>query len=174
MKFILVTLLQNRDEYEKMPSVYERPTNESHSSMTTLRQPQFDTSFASRLASMNLDAVMAHVAAETGLKGADLARAEELYRQFLTLKARYPETAFVPPKLVDEVWHTHITFTRQYFADCELLFGEYLHHRPEGTQDSNDALFFNYTVPMYKRDFGTDLLAYGVQDARYVTASFCP
>ena len=127
--------------------------------MTALRQPQFDTSFESRLAKLDLTAVMAHVAADTGLMGEDLSRAEQLYRQFLTLKARFPGVSFVPPRLVDEVWHTHITFTRQYMADCEVLFGEYLHHTPDLT--GAEAMFETVTVPAYQSEFGVNLKACG-------------
>lgn len=159
LKNIYLTPLQKCCEHEKMHLVYERLTSESLAMMTVLRQPQFDTSFVSRLARVDLTAVMAHVAADTGLQGADLARAEQLYRQFLTLKARYPQLSLVPPKLVDTVWHTHITFTRQYFADCDLLFGEYLHHTPDlvGAEASFEAV----TVPAYQAEFGVNLKAYG-------------
>jgi hypothetical protein len=129
--------------------------------MTALSQSQFDTSFESRLARVDLTAVMAHVAADTGLQGADLTRAEQLYRQFLTLSARYPALSLVPPKLVDAVWHAHISFTRQYFADCELLFGEYLHHTPDVT--GAEAIFEAVTVPAYQAEFGVNLKAYGVE-----------
>lgn len=128
--------------------------------MTALRQPQFDTSFESRLAAIDLKAVMAHVAAETGLETADLARGEQLYRQFLTLKARFPELSVVPPRLVDEIWHTHITFTRQYMADCDLLFGSYLHHTPDLA--GAETLFEDVTVPAYQKEFGVNLKAYGL------------
>jgi hypothetical protein len=128
--------------------------------MTILRQPQFDTSFESRLAKVDLTAVMAHVAAKTSLPAADLVRAEAMYRQFLQLLARYPEVSFVPPKLVDEVWDTHITFTRQYFADCDLLFGSYKHHTPH--PGSAEETFEKVTVPAFMQEFGINLKAYGV------------
>ena len=32
---------------------------------------------------------------------------------------------------VDIVWHTHILFSRQYFQDCENIFGFYFHHTPD-------------------------------------------
>jgi hypothetical protein len=35
-----------------------------------------------------------------------------------------------PDRVVDIVWHTHILFTEKYHADCEAIFGGYLHHRP--------------------------------------------
>ncbi len=163
MKIIYRPLLHIGDTSRTLLFVYERPTMESLSIMSALRQPQFDTSFESRLASVDLTAVMAHVATDTGLGGTDLARAELLYRQFLTLKARYPATQMVPPKLVDEVWHAHITFTRQYFLDCDLLFGEYLHHSPD-LADSVSS-FEQVTLPAYQAEFGVNLKAYGIASA---------
>lgn len=35
-----------------------------------------------------------------------------------------------PAKSVDKVWHSHITDTRRYPADCKKCFGEYMHHYP--------------------------------------------
>lgn len=36
-----------------------------------------------------------------------------------------------PLKDVDAVWHYHILRTQKYFADCEAVFGYYLHHFPD-------------------------------------------
>lgn len=33
-------------------------------------------------------------------------------------------------KLIDEMWHTFILFTRDYCEFCTCYFGRYLHHRP--------------------------------------------
>lgn len=118
-----------------------------------------DMTFDQRLARIDLRAVMAHVQADTGLSDADIGRAEQLYRQFLTLIATYPDHNFVPPKLVDAVWHTHITFTRQYATDCELLFGEFLHHTPD-LEGSNEM--FADTIAAYAKNFGVNLQAYGI------------
>lgn len=35
-----------------------------------------------------------------------------------------------PDPIVDIVWHTHILFTEKYHADCEAIFGKYIHHEP--------------------------------------------
>lgn len=151
-------------DYAKLHAEYALSTGKSLSDMTNLAQAAFDTRFEDRLAAIDLTAVMAHVAEDTGMEGEDLARAEQLYRQFLALKGRYPEMTVVPPKLVDTVWHTHITFTRQYMADCEILFGEYLHHTPDvaGAED----MFETITVPAYQAEFGVNLKAYGLDAAR--------
>lgn len=131
----------------------------------------FDTTFEQRLAKINLEAVMQHVAEDTGLPAADLARAEDLYRKFLTLKANFPSTSFVPPRLVDHVWHAHITFTRQYMADCELLFGEYLHHNPAAEGEDTTPAYEAITLPAYQREFGINLRAYGVAPELMMAAS---
>ncbi len=31
---------------------------------------------------------------------------------------------------MDEVWHAHILDTRRYAADCDCVFGEFIHHYP--------------------------------------------
>ncbi|PZP39829.1 MAG: hypothetical protein DI585_02930 [Pseudomonas fluorescens] len=134
--------------------------------------PQFDMTFEQRLAKVNLDAVMKHVAEDTGLPAADLVRAEDLYRKFLTLCATFPGTAFVPPRLVDHVWHAHITFTRQYMADCQLLFGEYMHHNPAEEGEDKTPIFEANTIPAYQSEFGINLMAYGM-DPQLMMAADC-
>lgn len=121
-----------------------------------------DLSFEQRLQRLDLEPVMKKFSEESGVQGADLERAEMLYRQYLTLRHRYADSRFSAPRLVDEVWHTHIMFTRKYFEDCNLLFGEYLHHDPEFS--GNETSFQDITLPAYQKEFGINLLAYGVSD----------
>jgi len=59
-----------------------------------------------------------------------LAEAEAGYRSFLGHVKATPGERHVPSKDVDEVWHAHILFTRQYFGDCQQYLGGYLHHNP--------------------------------------------
>ena len=61
------------------------------------------------------------------------------YRQFLFLCAKYDDNT--PTVDVDEVWHAHILFTRQYADDCRAVFGTFLHHDP-GTGDPGDEAKF--------------------------------
>lgn len=120
-----------------------------------------DMTFEQRLAKIDLSKVMEHVRADTGMNDATLARAEDLYRKFLTLKGQNAERFLVPPRIVDMVWHAHITFTRQYMADCEMLFGQYLHHTP--TDDDTTTVFATVTVPLFEAKFGCSLYAYGLE-----------
>lgn len=56
--------------------------------------------------------------------------AERWYRRFLTLALTDGSEAIVPPQPVDKFWHKHILDTQKYIADCEAVFGSYLHHFP--------------------------------------------
>lgn len=59
-------------------------------------------------------------------------KAIEDYKKFLLLQKKYEgKQTFVPSLKIDEVWHSHILFTKQYHEDCQNLFGRYLHHQPE-------------------------------------------
>ncbi|HEX2830425.1 MAG TPA: hypothetical protein VHP37_29075 [Burkholderiales bacterium] len=57
---------------------------------------------------------------------------EAAYKTYLTMVAKYQEDAedIMLAKDVDEFWHTHILQTMKYSADCETVFGTYLHHNP--------------------------------------------
>jgi hypothetical protein len=68
-----------------------------------------------------------------------VAQAEQGYRQFLKMAAKYPDMPVVPSEAVDEFWHMHILDTQRYATDCERIFGYMLHHDPyvgiEGPED---------------------------------------
>lgn len=55
---------------------------------------------------------------------------EKLYKAYLLLFALYPSEEHVPTHDIDEMWHSHILDTQKYMADCQDIFGYYLHHYP--------------------------------------------
>lgn len=55
---------------------------------------------------------------------------EREYRRFLYLMKIFPAEETAPSVDVDTFWHYHILDTMQYAADCESLFGYFLHHFP--------------------------------------------
>lgn len=113
----------------------------------------FDQTFAQRLARVDLTKVMKHVQSDTGMDDATLARAEDLYRKFLTLKGMFLDSSIVPPRLADIVWHAHITDTRQYMADCDILFGRYLHHTMYEEGDSHLDAMIMFTRQRFEEVF---------------------
>lgn len=52
------------------------------------------------------------------------------YRRFLQLVKMYPHEQVAPLFDVDIFWHYHILDTMKYAADCEQVFGYFLHHFP--------------------------------------------
>src|ERR1700730_9913009 len=57
------------------------------------------------------------------------------YRKFLALMLLGFRGLAMTSRDVDEVWHTHILFTRDYMAFTKEVFGRYLHHQP-GTDEA--------------------------------------
>lgn len=133
----------------------------------------FDMTFAQRLARVDLSAVMARVVAETGWNAEQAEVAEQMYRQFLTLCGqRKAGQTLVPPQAADEVWHAHVMHTRQYAADCELLFGEFLHHTPGETEDHQ--AHYLQTLAFYQSQLGADVMAHkDVLGAEYLVGGAC-
>jgi hypothetical protein len=69
--------------------------------------------------------------------GVSLDEARELFedtKQWLWLCGTRPRsmrlTVFGPMKMLDEMWHTFILFTREYTEYCMDNYGFYIHHAP--------------------------------------------
>ncbi|HEY6141603.1 MAG TPA: glycine-rich domain-containing protein-like [Thermoanaerobaculia bacterium] len=84
--------------------------------------------------------------------------AEEAYRKFLILCAKYPGETIVPTTLIDEVWHNHVLHTRKYQEDCRSIFGEMLHHDPQSAEggDESGQIRRNIirTIELFEEEFG--------------------
>ncbi|MDP9763187.1 glycine-rich domain-containing protein [Deinococcus enclensis] len=83
-------------------------------------------------------------------------RALTEYRRFLVLALTSP-TPVTPSRTVDEVWHTHLTFTRDYWEALRPRLPRPLHHDP-GSGDSGDpqryAAQYTATLALYEETFG--------------------
>ncbi|HEY1043840.1 MAG TPA: glycine-rich domain-containing protein-like [Telluria sp.] len=93
---------------------------------------------------------------------ADAVEAE--YRRFLYLMKKNPEAQGAPLVDVDTFWHYHILDTRKYIADCEEVFGHYLHHYPylglHGEDDEELHLQAGQRMKeLYEESFGKDSFA---------------
>jgi hypothetical protein len=85
---------------------------------------------------------------------------EREYRRFLALKVIHPDTALVPSKQVDAIWHSHILDTRAYREDCQAMFGRFMDHYPYfGINGEEDYKMlqeaFAETIDLYEAQFGT-------------------
>jgi len=84
---------------------------------------------------------------------------EKKYRRYLCMLYLYPEASVVPTKAIDQFWHQHILDTRAYAADCERVFGYFVHHFPyfgmRSEEDAKDLLSsFERTKQIHQALFG--------------------
>lgn len=112
---------------------------------------------------LNLDAIKVKLMHRSG-QGWSLEHANAMefeYRRFLTLMKKYPTEQTAPFVEVDIFWHYHILDTLQYAADCEAVFGYFLHHFPyvglRGTSDEGAHQHVGDRMrQLYRETFGED------------------
>lgn len=85
-------------------------------------------SFAPTIAQLDLKSVLTRLKQDHPTL--DTQQAETEYRQFLQLCLEDSEDT-TPTVLADHVWHYHILDTQKYAADCNTLFGKFIHHMPK-------------------------------------------
>ncbi len=81
-------------------------------------------------------------------------------------------TAMTPSEEVDEVWHLHLTYTRDYWdLWCGSVLGAALHHDPTAggaAEERRYRLQYAQTLALYERFFGAPPAAYWPgTDARF-------
>jgi len=99
----------------------------------------------------------ARLARENGWSAAKAARVIEEYKRFcfLAVTAGHEVT---PSDAVDQAWHLHLTYTRDYWERfCPEILGRPLHHGPTaGGAEEAQRYFEQYaeTLKSYERVFG--------------------
>lgn len=97
------------------------------------------------------------LARENGWCQAYAGRVVEEYRRFcfLAVVAGHPVT---PSDAVDQAWHLHLTYSRDYWERfCPVVLGIDLHHAPtKGGTEETGRFFEQYarTLQAYERTFG--------------------
>ncbi|WP_162933121.1 hypothetical protein [Roseovarius sp. EL26] len=89
---------------------------------------------------------------DTGMSITRATQAIEEYRKFAYL-CTISSRRLVPSKIVDEVWHIHLTHTKDYWGRfCPEVLNKELHHVPgkADSQREDEAL----THGLYEREFG--------------------
>ena len=85
------------------------------------------------------------------------------YRRFLMLMKKFPNEQTAPLVDVDTFWHYHILDTMKYAADCEAVFGYFLHHFPyigmRGEADEAELARIGQRMKeLYEAEFGVAYL----------------
>jgi hypothetical protein len=85
-------------------------------------------------------------------------KSSDIYNKLLYLVCKYPKRVFVVPEIADTELHLHILHTRRFLEEVkENNCINAIHHNPElfGTRMFWDA--WEYTVSMFKEEFGINL-----------------
>lgn len=97
------------------------------------------------------------LARENGWSAAYTARVMEEYRRFCFL-AVVAGCEVTPSDAVDQAWHLHLTYTRDYWERfCPEVLGRPLHHGPTRGGEAERARFYDQyaaTLAAYERVFG--------------------
>ena len=85
------------------------------------------------------------------------------YDLFLYLMKKFPNEHTAPMFDVDIFWHYHILDTMKYAADCDAIFGYFLHHFPYVGLRGEDDLAAHHRVgermgELYEQTFGEPYL----------------
>ncbi|MFZ0750165.1 MAG: hypothetical protein WAM70_12455, partial [Pyrinomonadaceae bacterium] len=131
-----------------------------------------------RVAKLDFTMVKLKLGQEKGWSLEHQTEVEDLYRRFLALNIVYPDRKICPTGPIDEFWHAHILDTRAYEADCEFLFGHFLHHFPYfGMRGPDDfaalQTAFDQSKDLFIRHFGIDP-CHGETQARGCSPQRCP
>ncbi len=81
------------------------------------------------------------------------------YKRFICLAATSGKRV-VPSRIVDNVWHMHLTFTKSYWHDlCRDTIGKDIHHNPsqaDAESKSRDLSGYLNTLDLYRTTFGAE------------------
>lgn len=89
----------------------------------------------------------------------DAVKCCQLYKNFLFLLRKHQNETLVPSRNIDEFWHNHILYTKNYIEDCQAIFGRYMHHDPATPNDDPKELIDGYqkTKHYYELEFNHSL-----------------
>ena len=118
------------------------------------------------IADLNLEAIKVKLMHRESGEGWSLEKAnagEFEYRRFLILMKQFPQEETAPLMDVDTFWHYHILDTLKYAADCDQVFGYFLHHFPYiGLRGEDDEAAHQRVgermKQLYEQTFGEDYI----------------
>ena len=105
--------------------------------------------FFAPIAALDLDPIKVKIMHKESGEGWSRAYADAIefeYRRFLYLMKIFPNEQAAPLFDVDVFWHYHILDTMKYAADCEAVFGYFLHHFPYVGLRGDDDLDLHHQV----------------------------
>ena len=104
--------------------------------------------------SWNLEHVTVRVSKRMGWSASFAALVEREYRRFMALETLAPKTVLGMRGPVDEFWHEHILFTRDYAGFCDAAAGKFIHHEPAMANTVSDSGSYKLTLQLLDQHFG--------------------
>ena len=129
-----------------VPTPRPTPPTERASPPPTIPSSEYTAGMRLRLASK-----------QPAWSGAKLDRVVTEYLRFISLLLRHAQGVapleVTPSEDIDECWHNHMLFTREYIAfSRKYNDGEYIHHQPSYNADGSRPGGFNAGVSATERD----------------------
>ena len=104
-----------------------------------------------------MDNVVRRYAKDNGLP-LEVAKEHEVeMKKYLALCAIHRGGGLGMSRVIDELWHTFIWFTRDYHRFCDEVAGRYLHHGPateENLASGKNVEDYLITLSLYREHFG--------------------
>jgi hypothetical protein len=80
------------------------------------------------------------------------------YRRFLWLSYLHDGPAGALHTNADKLWHNHILDTQAYAADCDRIFGRYIHHTPHyATTEEARQEAYRRGLARYEAEYGAPI-----------------
>jgi hypothetical protein len=101
-----------------------------------------------------MDAAVDRYAAENDLPIEVAREHERELKRYLALCALEPEVSYGMKGPVDDLWHTFITFTRDYAGFCDEVAGHFIHHVPNDSSNGHEDTSYGEMLEAYSATFG--------------------
>lgn len=75
-------------------------------------------------------------------------------KKYVSLNRIYNKPLAMTSKIVDEVWHQLILFTREYHEFSERFIGHYFHHAPNLPSNAQSCEGYHNFVDLYQKTYG--------------------
>lgn len=114
-----------------------------------------DSASFSGLWSWNLERVTERSRSRMGWSVDFAALVEREYRRFMALGVIATGKTLGMRGPVDELWHEHILFTRDYASFCNSIAGKFIHHEPAEDGAPKGVSSYQLTLLLLEQHFGT-------------------
>jgi hypothetical protein len=79
------------------------------------------------------------------------------YKRYISLLLFYPKSRRPISAFVDEMWHTHLLFTKDYSSFSNAIIGQFIHHCPSEGREQTESMKPRYmvnTITEYEQIYG--------------------